>query len=141
MLRALVVALLLANLGFYAWTQGWLEGPIGLRAQAEREPERLAHQVHPELVRVVTPQAVAAAASAGRGSSFHAIGIGGAIAAGDDLSTLLPSSPPDPITSAPCSCDRTITNPIPGCLLSVAISRGWAWSICSRARRSLPSGR
>ncbi len=64
MLRALVVALLLANLGFYAWTQGWLEGPIGLRANAEREPDRLARQVHPELVRILTPQAVAAAASA-----------------------------------------------------------------------------
>jgi len=64
MLRALVVALLLANLAFYAWTQGWLEGLIGLAPHGDREPERLARQVRPELVKVLTPQAVAAAASA-----------------------------------------------------------------------------
>ena len=64
MLRALFVFLLLANLGFYAWTQGWLENVIGLRAHPEREPERLARQVRPEAIRVLTPQAVAAAASA-----------------------------------------------------------------------------
>jgi hypothetical protein len=64
MLRALFVLLLLANLAFYAWTQGWLDGVIGVRAHAEREPERLARQVRPELIRVLTPQAVAAAASA-----------------------------------------------------------------------------
>ena len=64
MLRALVLALLLANLGFYAWTQGWLDGIVGMRADGEREPERLARQVRPETIRVLTPQAVAAAASA-----------------------------------------------------------------------------
>ena len=30
MLRALVIALLAANLAFYAWTQGWLSGVLGL---------------------------------------------------------------------------------------------------------------
>jgi hypothetical protein len=64
MLRALVLVLLLANLGFYAWTQGWLDTLVGLRADGDREPERLARQVRPETIRVLTPQAVAAAASA-----------------------------------------------------------------------------
>jgi len=63
MLRALVIALLALNLGFYAWTQGWLDGMVGVRAQGDREPERLSRQVRPETVRVLTPQAVAAAAS------------------------------------------------------------------------------
>jgi hypothetical protein len=64
MLRALVLALLLANLGFYAWSQGWLDSIVGVRADGQREPERLARQVRPETIRVLTPQAVAAAASA-----------------------------------------------------------------------------
>jgi hypothetical protein len=64
MLRALVLALLLANLGFYAWSHGWLDSIVGVRADGQREPERLARQVRPETIRVLTPQAVAAAASA-----------------------------------------------------------------------------
>jgi len=64
MLRALVVLLIVANLGFWAWTQGWLDDVVGVRAGGDREPERLAQQVRPEVVRILTPQAVAAAASA-----------------------------------------------------------------------------
>jgi len=63
-LRALVVALLVANLAFYAWSEGWLDGVVGMRAQGDREPERLTLQVRPEMVKVLTPQAAAAAASA-----------------------------------------------------------------------------
>ncbi|HEX7385586.1 MAG TPA: hypothetical protein VF291_14815 [Burkholderiaceae bacterium] len=52
-MRALVAALLVANLAFYAWSQGWLDTLVGVRARGEREPERLARQVHPELIRVL----------------------------------------------------------------------------------------
>lgn len=58
MLRALVVLLLLANAGFWAWRGGWLaplHGVIGAQPQGEREPERLARQVRPEVVRVLPP--------------------------------------------------------------------------------------
>ena len=54
MLRALVVALLLANLAFFVWTQGWLDGVVGVRAIGDREPERLARQVRPETVRILS---------------------------------------------------------------------------------------
>ena len=64
MLRTLVALLLLANLAFYAWTQGWLDEVVGVRAIGDREPERLAQQVRPEAVKILGPQAVAAAASA-----------------------------------------------------------------------------
>ena len=64
MLRSLVALLLLANLVFLVWSQGWLDGVVGTRASGDREPERLAQQVRPETVRILTPQAVAAAASA-----------------------------------------------------------------------------
>ena len=67
MLRALIVALLVANLAFFAWTQGWLDAFVGVRSIGDREPERLLRQVHPEVIRILPPSAadeVAAAVSA-----------------------------------------------------------------------------
>lgn len=63
MLRTLVIALLLANAAFFAWTQGWLDGVVGAATHAEREPQRLGQQVRPEAVRLL-PAPVALAASA-----------------------------------------------------------------------------
>jgi hypothetical protein len=56
MLRALVLALLLANAGFYAWRAGWLaplHGVIGARPEGEREPQRLERQVDPQAIELV----------------------------------------------------------------------------------------
>mgnify|MGYP001268544172 CR=1 FL=1 len=72
MLRLLVLLLVLANAGFYAWTQGWLDSVVGVRAQAEREPERLARQVRPETVRILAPQAASAVAAAASAASAPA---------------------------------------------------------------------
>ena len=63
MLRALVLALLIANLGFWAWTQGWLDNVVGVRAGGDREPERLARQVKPDTVRILPPAAPASVAA------------------------------------------------------------------------------
>lgn len=54
MLRALVLALLAANLAFYGWSQGWFDSLVGVRARGDREPERLAAQVRPESVVVLS---------------------------------------------------------------------------------------
>ncbi|HEY0820478.1 MAG TPA: hypothetical protein VGD46_16950 [Rhizobacter sp.] len=62
MLRLLVVLLLLANVAFYAWTQGMLDNVVGVRAQGDREPERLNRQVRPETIRVLPASAVTLAA-------------------------------------------------------------------------------
>jgi len=56
MLRLLLVLLLAANAAFFAWTQGWLDSVTGLRAQGDREPERLQQQLHPEALTLVSPQ-------------------------------------------------------------------------------------
>jgi hypothetical protein len=61
MLRLLALLLLLANLTFWAWTRGALDDLFGPLAKAEREPERLAAQVHPEWVKVLPPKAASAA--------------------------------------------------------------------------------
>lgn len=64
MLRALVVVLILANMGFFAWREGWLGGPLS-HAHAGREPERLKAQVHPERL-VVEPPAAASGPATGK---------------------------------------------------------------------------
>lgn len=64
MLRVLVVFLLLANLAFYAWTQGWLTSITGVGPQGDRDPARLQRQVRPEVVRVLPPEAASAAPAA-----------------------------------------------------------------------------
>ena len=60
MLRALLVALLLLNLLFFGWSQGWLDTVLGLRAGGEGEPERLQLAQHAERVTVLSPQAISA---------------------------------------------------------------------------------
>jgi len=61
MLRALLVALLLANALFLAWAQGWLSPVFAPPRQGEREPERLAQQVNANLIKVLPPVAASAA--------------------------------------------------------------------------------
>lgn len=54
MLRLLVLLLVIANAAFYGWRQGWLDDLVGVRAQGDREPGRLALQVEPQRVRVLS---------------------------------------------------------------------------------------
>lgn len=56
-MRALVVLLLLANLGWLALARGWLQPWAGLSSAYEREPQRLAAQVNADAVRVLRPAA------------------------------------------------------------------------------------
>ena len=52
MLRLLVLALLLANAGYFVWTQGLL-AVYGLAPARQSEPERLAQQIRPEAMRLL----------------------------------------------------------------------------------------
>lgn len=64
MLRSLVLVLLLANAGFYAWSHGWLNDVIGLQPDAQREPQRLKRQVNADQLTVVgAPSAAPASPS------------------------------------------------------------------------------
>ncbi len=56
MLRAFVLLLLLLNGGFYAWEQGWLLA-YGLGPTPQREPHRLAQQIQPEAIALISEQA------------------------------------------------------------------------------------
>ena len=60
MIRFAIVLLLLANAGYYAFSQGMLRS-LGWAPHNPAEPERLAQQVKPEELRILSPQELAAA--------------------------------------------------------------------------------
>ena len=57
MLRVLVLLLVLANGAYWAWAQGALAG-LGFAPATSREPQRLAQQIKPESLRLLSPQEV-----------------------------------------------------------------------------------
>ncbi|MGJ7509469.1 sporulation protein [Variovorax sp. GT1P44] len=52
-IRLIVVVLLVANLGYYAWTRGGL-AVFGMEPArfSEREPQRLTQQVRPQMLQI-----------------------------------------------------------------------------------------
>lgn len=57
MLRFIVLALVLLNGVYFAWSQGLLQG-LGLAPTQQTEPQRMAQQIRPEALRLLTPQAL-----------------------------------------------------------------------------------
>lgn len=72
MLRVVVVLLLAANVAFLAWTRGWLAPWAEPPAHGERDPDRLAAQVRPEAISVLSARAASAAVTAARAASIAA---------------------------------------------------------------------
>ena len=70
MLRLLVLLLLLANGAFFAWSNGLL-APYGLAPTSQSEPQRLAQQIRPEAIHILSTLGAASAAAppAASGSS------------------------------------------------------------------------
>ncbi len=90
MLRGLLLALLLANLVFFVWSQGGLGKGDGSPAGGEREPERLSRQVNPESVQLLRPPVAAStpavSASAATAPEASASSVGAASAPGSAAS-------------------------------------------------------
>lgn len=63
MLRPIVLLLLLLNLGFLAWSQGWVERLGFTPAHSGHEPERLKRQVAPDSIKVLAATAPASVAA------------------------------------------------------------------------------
>jgi hypothetical protein len=76
MLRALVAALVLANVLFFAWARGWLEPVWPAPHSGEREPARLAAQLHPERVVVLPASAASVAITAAREAALACLEAG-----------------------------------------------------------------
>ena len=75
MLRALLALLIVANLVFFAFSRGALDGILGLRALGDREPERLANQVRPQTIRLL-PVGRLAASAASTAAASPAVNVG-----------------------------------------------------------------
>lgn len=105
MLRPLVVMLLAANIGFWAWSQGALDGLTGVPHDSDREPQRLAAQIAPErleILRTELPASAASAASAAHGaaSAASATAAAATAAAASAASTVAAASAPPAEASA-----------------------------------------
>lgn len=105
MLRPLVVMLLAANIGFWAWSQGALDGLTGVPHDSDREPQRLAAQIAPErleILRTELPASAASAASAAHGaaSAASATAAAATAAASSAVSTVAAASAPPAEASA-----------------------------------------
>jgi hypothetical protein len=72
MSRALLLVLLAANVVFFAWARDWLAPIWPAPLHGEREPARLAAQLRPEAIAILTPKAASAAVSAARAASMAA---------------------------------------------------------------------
>lgn len=55
MLRSFVLLLLFANGLYFAWTEGWLQ-IAGFAPSVQTEPQRLAQQIAPESLEILTPK-------------------------------------------------------------------------------------
>ena len=102
MLRLAVIALLLANAGYYAWSQGLLR-PLGYAPQEQSEPQRMNQQIRPETLQIlkVKPDKTSSAAPPGSTSTPTPIPTSPsqATAANDSPTTPAASAPAD---SAEC---------------------------------------
>ena len=102
MLRLAVIVLLLANAGYYAWSQGLLR-PLGYAPQEQSEPQRMNQQIRPETLQIlkVNPSKTSSAAPPGSTSTPTPIPTSPsqATAANDSPTTPAASAPAD---SAEC---------------------------------------
>ena len=96
MLRGLLLALLLANLVFFVWSQGGLGKADGGAPGGEREPERLSRQVNPEALQLLRPTAAAPAPEV----SASAVTAAEPAASGIDAASASSSSPEEAASAA-----------------------------------------
>lgn len=68
-MRLLVALLLAANLVALGWAQGWLSWVLGAPGGSPREPQRMAAQVNPQTLVVLSPQAASAALAAAQAAA------------------------------------------------------------------------
>ena len=130
MLRLLVIVLLLANAGYYAWSQHLL-ARWGLAPAQEAETQRLAQQIRPEALRIL-PASGAATDSQAAPVPAPAPAVDAAASSSTPDTPSAPSAPPL-LTSSPTPAARGV------CLQAgtLAEAQAEAWR---RAARALPQG-
>ncbi len=130
MLRPLVVMLLAANIGFWAWSQGALDGLTGVPHDSDREPQRLAAQIAPErleILRTELPASAASAASAAHGaaSAASATAAAATAAASSAASTVAAAAaPPAEASAAALTPPTAAPMPTPAPVPTVCLEAG-----------------
>ena len=95
MLRLAVVLLLLANAGYYAWSQGLLRG-WGLAPVDESEPQRMEQQIAPQNLRLLPQDSKGAASSAAPAGPASSAPASTPAASGAASSPATVAAPPEP---------------------------------------------
>lgn len=129
MLRPLVVMLLAANIGFWAWSQGALDGLTGVPHDSDREPQRLAAQIAPErleILRTELPASAASAASAAHGAASAASATAAAAAAASSAASTVAaaSAPPAEASAAALTPPTAVPVPPPAPVPTVCLEAG-----------------
>ena len=103
MLRLAVIVLLLANAGYYAWSQGLLR-PLGYAPQEQSEPQRMNQQIRPETLQIlkVKPDKTSSAAPPGSTCTPIPTSPSQATAANDSTTPLTTPAASAPADSAEC---------------------------------------
>jgi hypothetical protein len=112
MLRSLVLILLLLNLAFFSWTQGWLTTVVGVHPSQQHEPQRLSLQRHADQLEVIPPEVMpsASAASAALAQAIASAAAAASAASGETDGALLPAesaSAPNDAPSATVAAEPT----------------------------------
>ena len=103
MLRWLVLVLLLANAGYFAWSQHWL-GSLGWAPVSESEPDRLRQQIEPEALRILPREGSSSPVAAADSSTAPAQATDAA------AKTSVTSDPPPAVApAAPAVPDTAVT--------------------------------
>lgn len=105
MLRALVLALVLANLVYLVWVKGLL-APYGFAPASQAEPERLEQQIRPEAVELLDPRAAQPGALAPASAAAPA-----ATASAPALEPSAPASAPSAPASGPAAPGAAASSP------------------------------
>jgi hypothetical protein len=122
MLRSLVLLLLVANLAFYAWTQGWLGTVVGVQSDAQHEPQRLKLQVNASQITVLPPerrQAASEAATAAPAEATPAV----ASAADNGIATA-PSAAPGGAAASNAASASAADNTAPSAIATICLEAG-----------------
>jgi hypothetical protein len=109
MLRYLVLVLVLVNLAFWAWAQGWLDGMVGagVRADGQHEPQRLQQQAHVDMLVMLPGAAPAPSPSAPGGAAASAAATSEAPAPPPSSSPAV-ALPPSEASTAASAMVRTV---------------------------------
>ena len=135
MVGRLVVLLLVANVAWFAWSQGWLR-VLGLAPTVQAEPERLERQVRPESLTLRPLDAASAAAPAPAPASQASRPAPAPAPAPTPAVPAQPAPAPEP----PVAAAPPPPAPAPGVCLQAGVFNEQQADAVRRAAASLPAG-